>query len=568
MAQKSTFDRLVSGLSADERLEMLKGIESTSQGVDGPIIDDTAETEAVNIEAVYTRLGVVRRILLFLKALFTQRDVMEILEDSILRGYGEEVERAYRGLFTAGANTLSPIFKRELESLRDSLTCFIGPLSRAFGPEKKDFISFLAGFELPLHQEKLMDCTDPEQTATGTNLSRDFDLRREMERQLTEGLKDISDSDRSEMYRHVRSLFFLNELVFFPFSNILAYFGDSEDDPGVPLDSIKGPLLELGDVLVSQNRPPSEIAFEALFLFDPAFNDETDRTVIEAALRERLADSQDGIAAIRKFWGLVPFKKLLKVCSGNVGYTPEPIGGGEDWFALYRRFWEDRLESGMVEYSFRNHRRGLSKDACKLLGIGELPPLKAYTAGTFGEGHNVGFETTIGFIYQFVDKLFMREMHRVLKIIHVDGDFYKSQNREEYTDSYEGIRKSHQQIGKLEADLSPGGETKSEVEAIQGQMIKSSLRSKQLRTVLQAVDAKAIEIIEEFRENLEMFINIVKGILYGESGGRFDTLSNVSQIGGSENSVLMQRLDRSLKQAEEAQRITNELFDLERAGLS
>ena len=47
MAQKSTFDRLVSGLSADERLEMLKGIEAANQGIDEPIIDDTGESEPV-----------------------------------------------------------------------------------------------------------------------------------------------------------------------------------------------------------------------------------------------------------------------------------------------------------------------------------------------------------------------------------------------------------------------------------------------------------------------------------------------------------------------------------------
>ena len=62
-----------------------------------------------------------------------------------------------------------------------------------------------------------------------------------------------------------------------------------------------------------------------------------------------------------------------------------------------------------------------------------------------------------------------------------------------------------------------------------------------------------------------MFISIIKGILYGESGGRFDTLSNLTYIGGSENAILMEHLSRSLKQAEEGQRIINELYDLERS---
>jgi hypothetical protein len=563
MYQKSTFDSLVSGLTADERLEMLRGIEESGTGIEEPIFADAEDTATINIEAVYNRLGVVKRILLFFKALFTQRDVMDLLEDSLLRGYAEEVERACRGMFTSGSNTLNLLFKEEFEALRDSLVCFIDPLSRALGPEKKDFISFLAGFEIPLHQEKLIEITDPDNHANDTKT--DFDLRRELEGELSDALKEISDSDRSEIYRYVRSLFFLNELVFYPFSNILINFGDDQNSPGVPLDNIKESLLEFGDVLISQTTPPSEIALKALFLFDPAYSGESDRGAIESSLKDRLAGAHTGIEKIRRFCGLVPYRKLLKVISGNIGYTPESVAGGEDWFALYRKFWEERLESGISEYSFENHRRRLLKNACELIHMSELPSLKAYTLNSIDEGFRVQYETTIAFIYQFIDKLFMREMHRVLKIIHVDGDFYKSQNRQEYSDSCEGVRNAHQMIDKLESGLSSGGETRSEIESVKGQMIKQSLRFNQLRGVLEAVDAKAVKIIEEFRENVGLFISIIKGILYGESGGRFDTLSNLTYIGGSENAILMEHLSRSLKQAEEGQRIINELYDLERS---
>ncbi len=565
MYQKPTFDRLVSALSADERLGMLKSIETSGARVEEPIFMDAEETENINIASVYNRLGVVKRIILFFRALFTRLDAMEILEDSILKGYAGEVERAYRGLFNAGANTLSPLFKKELEALRDSLSCFIDPLSRAFGPEKKEFISFLVGLEIPLLQEKLFEITDLELQASITNSITGIDLRRRLEGELSEALKEISDSDKSEIYRYVQSLFFLNELVFYPFSHILAYFSDGPKELSVPVENIKDSLLELGDVLFSQNRPIAEIALKALFLFNSALSEESDRATIESTLKDRLEDSQRGIEKIRKFCGLVPFRKLLKVCAGNIGYTPESIGGGEDWFALYRRFWEERLKSCMDEYSFQNHKRELLKNACNLIHMPELPLLKAYTHNSIEEGMRVQYETTIAFIHQFVEKLFMREMHRVLRIIHVDGDFYKPQNRTEYTDSCEGIRRAHQRINKLEADLSSGGETRGKLEAIQAQMIKQSLRFKQLSVILQTVDSEAERIIDAFRENLELFINIIKGVLHGESGGRFDTLSNLSSLGGSENAVLMGQLSRSLERAEEAQRIVNELFDLERA---
>ena len=67
------------------------------------------------------------------------------------------------------------------------------------------------------------------------------------------------------------------------------------------------------------------------------------------------------------------------------------------------------------------------------------------------------------------------------------------------------------------------------------------------------------------RDDLGLLISVLKGILHGESGGRFDTLSNISYIGGSENAKLRDKLEIALNQAEQARNIMNELFDLERA---
>ncbi len=563
MYQKTAFDRLVGELTAEERVQMLKEIEASTVAGDDPLFAPPEEGESPNIEAEYSRLWILKRIFLYFKALLSRRTPFEIFEDSLLRKSAEDLERASGGMFQARTRTVSGRFADELKGLRDALSPFVEPLSRAFGTEKKEFVSLLAGFEIPLHQERLLELTNPDNYSSKTGLVSASDIKKQMFVDLDASLKDISDSDRSEVYTHMRSLHCLTELVFFQFSSILEHFDVSQIGEAVSLELVKDQLVALGDVLCSQGRPPGQNALKALFLFDTA-DDQTRPDTLEEYLKERIEKANRGIVKIRAFAGLLPFRKLLKVCTGNIGYTPASLGGGEDWFALYRKFWEERAETTVEEYSFRHKKRFLLEEASDLLNVHELQPLKGYSSRLLDESLRVRFESTLAFVDSFVAKLFLREMHPVLKIFLVDADFYKSQNRQQFTDAYNGLRGAEGEIEKLEAELSKDGLTGKALEEYRQEIDEQSAQHDRLREMMRTIDARAEEIVTSARDDLGMLINVIKGILYGESGGRFDTLANISYIGGSENQRLIERLGNVLKQAEEARRIINELYDLER----
>jgi hypothetical protein len=541
---------------------MLKNIEEKIETDDEPLYVDSEESEEINLEILHGRLGLIQRVILFIKALISQRNVLDVLEESLLQRYGAEIERSYEGLFNAKANSLGFAFAKELKGLRDALAPFVDPLTRALGPEKREFVVFMAGLEFPLHQDRILEITNPE-SYMGEGVT-ELDLRRQMDTALQEALKDISESDRSEVYGHVRALHFLKELVSYQFSKILSSFVVGAEGQSVPVDQVRAPLLEFGDILVSQGDPPGITALKALRLFDPKLGDGQDLKKTEEAVSTFIEDAVQGLAKVRSFCAAIPVKKLLKVASANVSYSPDRVGGGEDWFALYRKFWEDRIDNEMEVFSFRNRRQRLQIDASRFLRVEALPTLEHYTSQPLKDGGGVKYGMTLSFLYHFVERIFMTEMHRALKIFMVDGDFYKSHNRQEFTESYDGVRGVLGLVKRLDADLSSSGESGHELMLVRGEIANESLRRDRLRSILKKVDDSAEEITDKGRGNLAILISVVKGILFGESGGRYDTLSNISYIGGSENASLLERLRRSLKQAEEAQRILNELYDLER----
>ncbi len=58
---------------------------------------------------------------------------------------------------------------------------------------------------------------------------------------------------------------------------------------------------------------------------------------------------------------------------------------------------------------------------------------------------------------------------------------------------------------------------------------------------------------------------VLNGVLHGEVGGYYDTLSNLQEIGGRHNKNYLEALDRALVGCRSAAGILGKLFDLERA---
>ena len=113
MDQKaSVFDKLITGLSADERTDMLRRIQTDEPASEEPLFVPDDGEEAESLEAHYSQLGIIQRIMLFLKSFFRQKDIMEVLEESILEGYARDIQSAHPGLYDFRTNTLGASFAR------------------------------------------------------------------------------------------------------------------------------------------------------------------------------------------------------------------------------------------------------------------------------------------------------------------------------------------------------------------------------------------------------------------------------------------------------------------------
>ena len=558
------FEKLASGLSADERFRLLDRIKTEGSVGSDPLYENTEDSDAQELEAFYGRLSIIKKLVLFFVALFNKKDSMQFLEETIIARIAKDIEKTHTGIYSQKTMTLGGAFASELRKLQDSLEVYMGPLKIAFSTYKSEFIASLAALEMPDVIEKLLEISNLENLSEGGDSLNEFDARRKMEKGVQETLEGIGEAQRSIMYQHLRSLHLLNELVLFPYQRLLTQFKKNQGGESAKLSLLKNDLMDLGDILASFTQPVEDIALKALFLFDDEDAELKDEDLTKD-LQEKMDRSIDALKAIRSFNRIVPLPNLLKVCTRNVSYRAEQLGGGEDWFAQFRLYWSDYLEQTIKTFAYQNQKKRITGDALKLLSVDKLMLLPHYRSILYSSDVSVQYENTIGFIFRFSEYLFSREIARILKMFLVNGEFYKTQNRADFTDSFGKLVNVLTELQTFEDRLSSDGELGEELSSIEGEMVKQSLRTRKVVTILRAVDLRAEELIRFFSENLLLMISVVKGILYGEGSGSYDTLSNISYIGGTDNRSLLMRLGVALQQMEEAAKITSEFWDLERS---
>ncbi len=550
MEDSHVFERLVKTLSREERKDMLQRIQSYDEKVVSSeplkLPEDRAEFDFLR---EYHKLSIWEKIYITLKALFTQQSKEETLEQTILTRMGKRLERDYPGLFSFTTGELRSEFYEHLKKLREHTLFLREPCAAAFGKSKQDFFAFLAGWDMPDIQDRLLNDTDPEQVAYEKSLDEPQQVKKEIEYRIEDIIDSIDPERKQLLYDEVRELHCLYSLVNFNFDKLIDAFEQRGSGAwaAIPLSSYQAALTELLQLLSSLQKPPSEELVKVLIIFYLQRElEKEDPDEFEHHLYQMLKRSENAFSYIRFFNRTVPLLDLLRLAKRNVEYYPAEIGGGEDWFVQFKQFWYRRFDEKIRRYTEERKRKKIIDEALGLLEAEGFPRVRYYRSGEIEEYIRARYEETIGFIRGFIEQVFMEEMHPPLKLVLIDGEFYKDQNREEYNDAYNGLLQLKSDIEHLEYDLSEKGEVGKRIAALRGEIVNTRLLHNKLSQIMAEVDKQAEQIITTAIDHVSSMSNVLGGILYGDMGGRYDTLSNLGYIGRNENKNLSQKL-RSIK---------------------
>ncbi len=564
MAADTVFDKLVSALSRDERRDMLERIQRTvSVEVSDAAFDEGEEDTPVDFDLVYRSLPLLRKLIVLVQVLITGRTREELVHAHLLRQLAADIRTRYPGLvdFRLGM-MLTPMYEHLLR-LQESSHFFAGPIGRAGGKDRPAFLSFLLALEAPDVQLALERAVDVEEADEEGADEPSTQVRHRMVNNVQQALDTVPDPVRHRMRQGNRFLDVMGRLSFFPFEKLLTPFRPFIEggDVQASLLNMRETFPELAPIARSLDVTPSAACLEGLILFHQGyqFADTVDGEVMTRQVRKAATH----LKTISEVFAQVPVPDLSRYILGDVNFTAPRLQGGEEWIAIVRRFWRERADEAYRAYKYRRGKTVLVRDAAELTGVHTLNPIADYPAL---EGRDEGrYATSLALIRAILDGAWQHEIIPPLKALFIEGEFYKDDNRAEFSDAYTTLFKLIDKIDGFRTRVSMQGDLGRALHDLELEAMGVPEKRRQRQEIIAQVDEHAETLIKSALNSFSSLTRILNGVLYGEVGGRYDTLSNIRDIGGRHNRSWLASLERAAQHCQAALDVVSRLFDLERA---
>ncbi len=554
MGDSSVFDNLVSDLNPEERREMLARIGEHARVSEEALYESEydAGPSHGDYESLYRDLPLLRKFIVFLKTLFSGRSREEVLRDDAVAAVAHSLTQAAPGIVDHRRRRILGAFHRELSALRDASRYFRALIDRTADKGKEEFVAFLASVELPEVNEAILNGIDPfEVERREPNLPDDGVL--DAVRSFLDGaIAGIDDRLRFTMAHDFRWIQAMRTLSSFLFDHFLAAFSETGDRRWeCPYPQAADLLSELVDRLAALSEPPSLKLLEALALYAGSDEGEPSAQNAEAGAKSRLAEIEPRLGVIRDFNRKIPLVKLTRVVKDDPDWSPKPASAADDWVILYREFWKGRVEGSFRKFKAIRARCALDNEIDAFVGAAGRAQYQAL--GSRAESvPPITRAATLQFLAAFYSGVFVAHCNRPLKVVLVDGEFYKRDNRVEFADAYSELLKIEDEVRRLDGRLSPVGDLSEAYVAAKNEMIAVPIKKRKIETAVMSAEIEAERIEKEIVDALRTMVAILRGVLSGDAGGHYDSLSNLGSLDGKNNKEFLKTLEKAKSLMEKA----------------
>jgi hypothetical protein len=565
MAQLSAFEQLVRSLSSSERRELLAKIEASFSASPEPLRRATEEDgEILDVEYEIRKMGLLQRLVFYLIVFFTNRSKISLMRELLLGRVRRRINIQCPGLVDFRNSFFKERMYSELALLMEGARYFQPSLRQAMETSRTDFFAFLVGMEVEDIQERIDSELIPLLHVEDFELDDVEISKKDIVERFDDIAEEIPGEDRTGIYRDAQALFGLYNLSRFHFNDALSCFKESRFQPGKECEfqALSSYLVRLCELLAAAEYSPSACALRALFLFFYRDRLEEEEFEMEEQLYTALSESEGALARIREFNEHVPLLLVIKYITHDLDFRSRVAGGAEDWFFAFRDFWLKRIDKSYNEFALRKKRRRLIESATAFLGVEEIKELGKDKSWDSGGIIKIKYGLSLSFLKEFASIVF-RKASRALSVIYLNGEFYKEQNRKEFTDAYEFLSRLEEKISLLEKRLSPRGDVSKQIGDVHGETATVKQKNEKIQSVLAEFDRESLSFVEESIKELNSLNLLLSGILHGEPGARFDTLSNFGSLGGRNNRILVTTWERALNNFSEALNLLIDIKEVE-----
>lgn len=534
--QLSTFDKLVESLSTEEAQAMLAKIAEcmkmsadiqTDSKTEPLLVDRQLESGLqVNNEPFFIRVWL--RFKSFLKSL----PIENVYEEELIRRLGRDLHRNYRQYINIKDNIFTNDFYELLCGLRKTQLFFSSLLS-AYDSDKGDFYLLVSSFAAPEVYAKLMYNTDPFSSAAGAQASPN--LRADFLKKIDEAFSLMSSDYKTEMYRTAGAVEWMRHFCELPIDkSVLRFTVDPAAEPSCSVYLIAAEIGMLASVLCTI-KPIPDVVLQALFLLSKQDKLNSKFLNLNEESVGFISQASYALESIKRFSVKIPILELARYTSKSIHWEPERLEKGEDWFQLFKAAWKKRFNERWQLWATEQRRTRLNREMLTLLDMDKIPPLlhrpweDAWLVLRFKR------EFIFNFLSAFFSTLYPFVLQPVLKILLMEGNFYRRENLAEYTNAFTALEKQPSCIATFESRLSTEGEIGAAFVQLKERTMASLKSKNSLEALMKNIETEAKQIITASQEAFKALTALLNGFIEGNKGNVYGPLLNWSLIQGNNN---------------------------------
>ncbi|MDR1930857.1 MAG: DUF5312 domain-containing protein [Treponema sp.] len=558
------FNRLVSELSLDERAKMLEKLNTQTDFANTTLYDENSQEAPVEqLEVRYQKLPWYYKFWFFILSFFKSRSPLKLFEEQLMLKMSIKIEEKAPGLYQYQNDLLLAGFQEELIKLRDGSRFFYSTLDSSFNRDRGGLMVFLGSLEMPEIHKQIVENTDPQGLSAKYPELNEVELRQKALQTLENAFAGIGEEQRGVMYANTRSLYCLKQLSSFLYDRIINafVFNSALQKNTCPAPPVRDQLSALNNILFSMKWVPSVTLLESLFVYVLMENSGDSGFDMQSEMRKLLVRAGSSLKIIKDFNYRVPLTALLRCSAKNMGLSPKLIGGGEDWFAVYREHWKAQIEDLFTAFARTRRQRDLQDSFNDFFKGTELRMLENMGSESNPAGLPVKGNYSLSFLQTFYAVVFLEDINRIIRPILIDGEFHRRENRAEFTEYYNNLIRLDDLIKHYDGNISPAGDYGLRYAQAKADMSSLPVKRRKIQIVLEEAAKDAEKIIGQTREAMEGMAGILGGIIGKGTDEKYGTLANLSNIAKGKSQI--DAIEGCIEQLSDGIRLLDEIDALE-----
>lgn len=532
--KRNAFDKLVAGLSSQDRADMLRRLNNTDlETITLVENEDSIPDKSITLHIRYQNEGFFYKFLLWLRSLYERKSPEKIYNDDILYSLAKKVNRDFPGLINYRLNVLDSIFYQRMKELKEAAD-FFRPFFSEIDENPGEFYVFLSSLVAPEISEKINAQADP------FILSFDTEPVPEEKAKLLKNLDniftEIDGTIKAKLYSAVISLNWLKKFSVLPFIHFSAQFtnvvGDSFTCPyrNAVID------FEPFAAVFSNIQPIENEYLQSIFLYS---NRNTIKNVsnsidLERSIKEYIGKANSKLAAIQMFISGIPTVKLGKILNSDYDWLPKEMEGVEDWFAKFRMQWREIIDIRWNDWVRERKKSYVAATLYSDFKLNTFPEILVHPWQDLWIKPYFKYELTAGFLSWFATVKY-NEISTYLSDVLLEGNFNNNQNRSDYAEGLTNLNASVKRMLQLHEKLSPAGEYGVHFTEYSRVPVRSEQLQAQIRGLMVKVEAEVRDVLEEFTKGTKVIERFLTKLFNAGPKGAYSVLVNFNSIKGRLN---------------------------------